>query len=180
MRHPPIMVPKGRLQICCKFCQVSASCHSSAMTPNNTADAPKTIGPHNAVFIRKKQRCRCLRPVAQARSFPLYVLLRGGHFRSMFCSVSEKRGMHEFAYFSIGGLPTKSGSTASAASQYRLRDLHVNIMLNPHAATQVRMSSYERQAGGNPKVRVADNRGVEPGGLRRLVNLKGWAARQHP
>ena len=75
----------------------------------------------------------------------------------MFCSVSEKRGMHEFAYFSIGGLPTKSGSTASAASQYRLRDLHVNIMLNPHAATQVRMSSYERQAGSNPKVRVADD-----------------------
>ena len=75
----------------------------------------------------------------------------------MFCSVSEKRGMHEFAYFSIGGLPTKSGFTASAASQYSLRDLHVNIMLNPHAATQVRMSSYERQAGSNPKVRVADN-----------------------
>jgi len=75
----------------------------------------------------------------------------------MFCSVSEKRGMHEFAYFSIGGLPTKSGSTASAASQYSLRDLHVNIMLNPHAATQVRMSSYERQAGSNPKVRVADH-----------------------
>src|SRR5439155_14543612 len=79
-----------------------------------------------------------------------------GHFRSMFCSVSEKRGMHEFTYFSIGDLPTKSGSTASAASQYSLRDLHVNIMLNPHAATQVRMSSYERQAGSNPKVRVAD------------------------
>jgi hypothetical protein len=33
----------------------------------------------------------------------------------------------------------------------------VNIMLNPHAATQVRMSSYERQAGSNPKVRVADH-----------------------
>src|SRR5439155_4276674 len=80
-----------------------------------------------------------------------------GHFRSMFCSVSEKRGIHEFAYFSIGGLPTKSGSTASAASQYSLRDLHMNIMLNPHAATQVRMSSYERQAGSNPKVRVADH-----------------------
>jgi hypothetical protein len=28
-----------------------------------------------------------------------------GHFRSMFCSVSEKRGMHEFACFSIGGRP---------------------------------------------------------------------------
>jgi len=28
--------------------------------------------------------------------------------------------------------------------------------------------------------RIADNRGVEPGGLRRLVSLKGWAARQHP
>ena len=79
----------------------------------------------------------------------------------MFCSVSEKRGMHEFAYFSIGGLPTTSGSTASAASQYSLRDLHVNIMLNPHAATQVRMSSYERQAGSNPKVRVVDQPGLE-------------------
>ena len=74
--------------------------------------------------------------------------------------------MHEFAYFSIGGLPTKSGSTASAASQYSLRDLHVNIMLNPHAATQVRMSSYERQAGSNPKVRVADQ---PPTGLRHAV-----------
>ena len=75
----------------------------------------------------------------------------------MLCSVSEKRGMHEFAYFSIGGLPTKSGSTASAASQYSLRDLHVNIMLNPHAATQVRMSSYERQTCSNPKGRVVDH-----------------------
>src|ERR1700675_417208 len=145
MRHPPIMVPKGRLQICCKFCQVSASCHSSAMTPNNTADAPKTIRPYNAVFIRKKQRRHCFGPVAQARLFPLYVLLRVGETRHA-----------RIAYFSIGGLPTKSGSTASAASQYSLRDLYVNIMLNPHAATQVRMSSYERQAGSNPKVRVAD------------------------
>jgi N-terminal domain of reverse transcriptase len=33
--------------------------------------------------------------------------------------------------------------------------------------------------GSNP-VRLLGNRGVEPGGLRRLVNLKGWAARQHP
>ena len=66
--------------------------------------------------------------------------------------------MHEFAYLSMGGLRTKPGSTPSAASQYSLRDLHVNIMLNPHAARQVRMSSYERQAGSNPKVRVADNR----------------------
>jgi hypothetical protein len=65
--------------------------------------------------------------------------------------------MHEFACFSIGGLPTTSGSTASAASQYSLRDLHVNIMLNLHAATRVRMSAYERQAGSNPKVRVADH-----------------------
>jgi hypothetical protein len=48
----------------------------------------------------------------------------------MFCSVSEKRGTHEFAYFSIGGLPTKSGSTASAASQYSLRDLQLNML--PH------------------------------------------------
>jgi hypothetical protein len=45
MRHPPMMVPKGRLQICCKFCQVSASCHINAMTPNSTADAPRTIRP---------------------------------------------------------------------------------------------------------------------------------------
>jgi len=146
MRHPPIMVPKGRLQIGCKFCQVSASCHSSAMTPNNTADAPKTIRPYNAVFIRKKQRCRCFRPVAQARSFPLYVLLRVGETRHA-----------RIRLLLNSGLPTKSESTASAASQYSLRNLHVNIMLNPHAATQVRMSSYERQAGSNPKVRVADH-----------------------
>ena len=33
---------------------------------------------------------------------------------------------------------------------------------------------------GSITFRIADNRGVEPGGLRRLVNLKGWAARQHP
>ena len=46
----------------------------------------------------------------------------------MFRSVSEKRGMHEFAYLSIGGLRTKPGSTPSAASQYSLRDLHVNML----------------------------------------------------
>jgi hypothetical protein len=77
----------------------------------------------------------------------------------MFCSVSEKRGMHKFLYFSIGGLPTKSGSTASAASQYSLRDLHVNIMLNP----QVRMSSYESQAESNPKVRATGHEALCPG-----------------
>jgi hypothetical protein len=49
---------------------VSASCHSSAMTPNSTADAPKTIRPYNAVFIEKQHR-RCCGPVAQARSFLL-------------------------------------------------------------------------------------------------------------
>jgi hypothetical protein len=54
MRHPPRMVPKGRLQICRKVCQVSASCHISAMTPNNTADALKTIRTYHAVFIAKK------------------------------------------------------------------------------------------------------------------------------
>jgi hypothetical protein len=46
--------------------------------------------------------------------------------------------MHEFAYLSMGGLRTKPGSTPSAAS-HSLRDLHVNIMLNPHAATQERI-----------------------------------------
>src|SRR5258707_6101317 len=50
--------------------------------------------------------------------------IRRGHFRSMFCSVSEKRGMDEFAYFSMGGRPTKSRSTTSAACQYSLSDLH--------------------------------------------------------
>jgi hypothetical protein len=39
--------------------------------------------------------------------------------------------MHELAYLSMGGLRTKPGSTPSAAGQYSLRDLHVNIMLNP-------------------------------------------------
>ena len=34
-----------------------------------------------------------------------------------FCSVSEKRGMHEFAYLSMGDLRIKPGSTPSAASQ---------------------------------------------------------------
>src|SRR5213080_3995513 len=126
MRHPPMRVPKGSLQICCRFCQVSESCHISAMTPNSTADAPKTIRPYNAVFIQKKQRRRCFGPVAQARSFPLYL--------SAPC-----RRKHEFAYLSMGGLRTKPGSTPSAASQYSLRDLHVNIMLNPHAATQERI-----------------------------------------
>ena len=47
--------------------------------------------------------------------------------------------MHEFAYLSMGGLRTKPGSTPSAASQYSLRDLHVKIMLNPHAARQERI-----------------------------------------
>ena len=99
------MMPKGRLQICCKFCQVSASCHSSAMTPNNTADAPKTIRPYNAIFIQKKQRCRCFRPVAQARSFPLYVLphnpVREGLWRKQrrldpnLAHYPSERGAHE-------------------------------------------------------------------------------------
>ena len=48
-------VPKGRLQICRKFCQVSASCHINAMTPNSTADAPKTIRPYNGVFMEKRR-----------------------------------------------------------------------------------------------------------------------------
>jgi len=48
-----MMVPKGRLQMCCKFCQVSESCHIRATTPNNTADAPKTIRPYNAVFTQQ-------------------------------------------------------------------------------------------------------------------------------
>jgi hypothetical protein len=73
MRHPPMRVPTGSLQICRKFCQVSASCHISAMTPNHTADAPKTVRPYNAVFIQKRQRRRWFGPVAQARSFPLYL-----------------------------------------------------------------------------------------------------------
>jgi len=48
--------------------------------------------------------------------------------------------MHKFAYLSMGGLRTKPGSTPSAATQYSLRDLHVNIMLNLHAATQDRIA----------------------------------------
>ena len=56
--------------------------------------------------------------------------------------------MHEFAYLSMGGLRTKPGSIPSAASQYSLRDLHVNIMLNPHAAAArsdcPRMTGYPK------------------------------------
>jgi hypothetical protein len=48
--------------------------------------------------------------------------------------------MHEFAYLSMGGLRTKPGSTPCAASHYSLRNFHVNIMLNPHAATQDRIA----------------------------------------
>jgi hypothetical protein len=99
----------------------------------------------------------------------------------MFCSVSEKRGMHEFTYFSIGGLPTKSRILlASAASQYSLRDLHVNIMLNPHAATEVRMSSYERPAGSNPKVRVADYTLANRKLRRAPWKLMSWTLSRSP
>src|SRR5580704_297115 len=73
MRHPPMSVPKGSLQICCTFCQVSESCHISAMTPNSTADAPNTIRAYHAVFIQKKQLRARFGPVTQARSFPLYL-----------------------------------------------------------------------------------------------------------
>jgi len=60
----------------------------------------------------------------------------------MFCSVSEKRGMHEFAYFSIGGLPTKSGSTASAASQYSLRGFTDSLRGDqPHSGQRMRGGS---------------------------------------
>jgi hypothetical protein len=48
------MAPNGSFQICCKVCQVSGSCHRSAMTPNNTAAAPKTTRPHEVVFMEKK------------------------------------------------------------------------------------------------------------------------------
>ena len=66
MRPEPMMTPKGKLHTCCKFCQVSASCHVSAITPNSTADEPKTIRPYNAVFMQKQQRRRCCGFVANA------------------------------------------------------------------------------------------------------------------
>ena len=53
--------------------------------------------------------------------------------------------MHEFAYLSIGALRTKSGSTPSAASQYNLRDLCVDIILNRHAAAQNWFAMNEAQ-----------------------------------
>jgi hypothetical protein len=56
-----------------------------------------------------------------------------------FFSVSEKRGMQEFAYLSIGGPCTEPGYIPYAASQYSLRDFHRNIMPNPHAATLDRL-----------------------------------------
>src|SRR5689334_23655835 len=55
MRHAPMMAPKGRLQIWRRVCQVSASCHISAIKPNSTADAPNTIRPYNHVFIEKSE-----------------------------------------------------------------------------------------------------------------------------
>src|SRR5271165_341157 len=47
------MAPKGRVQIWLRVCQVSESYHISAMTPNSTADAPKTIRPYTGVFIMR-------------------------------------------------------------------------------------------------------------------------------
>ena len=38
-----------------QFCQVSESCHISAMIPNNTAGPTKTIRPYNAAFTQQNQ-----------------------------------------------------------------------------------------------------------------------------
>src|SRR5690242_12030603 len=58
IRNPPMTAPRGKLQICCRFCQVSASCHMNAMTPNSTADAPNTIGPYITLVIPKTYQNR--------------------------------------------------------------------------------------------------------------------------
>ena len=50
MRHTPMAVPKGKLQILVRLCHVSASCHMSAMTPNSTAAAPKKTRPNREAF----------------------------------------------------------------------------------------------------------------------------------
>src|SRR5215469_783783 len=55
MRHPPVTTPKGRPQICVSVCQVSASCHISAMTPYSIAEAPNTIRAYTPVFIQEIQ-----------------------------------------------------------------------------------------------------------------------------
>src|SRR5580704_13903163 len=55
MRHAPMIAPNGRLQILASVCQVSGSCHISAIAPNSTADPPKTIRPRHAVFIEKSR-----------------------------------------------------------------------------------------------------------------------------
>ena len=49
-----MILPKGRLQIWRRVCQVSASYHINAITPSSTADAPKTIRPYIAVFIQTR------------------------------------------------------------------------------------------------------------------------------
>src|ERR1700740_1097262 len=65
MRHPPMTVPKGRLQNCRNVCQVSASCHISALTPNSNADAPKRIRPYNGVFTLRRMKAAFVRPKHQ-------------------------------------------------------------------------------------------------------------------
>jgi hypothetical protein len=85
-----------------------------------------------------------------------------------FCPVSEKRGLHEFAYLAMGGLRTKTGSTPSAASQYSLKDLHVNTILNPHAATQERRPVVTRGVLPAVKGRFWDaGQGLRKCSLRR-------------
>jgi hypothetical protein len=124
MRHPPMRAPKGSLQICYRICQVSESCHISAMTPNSSADAPKTIRPYNAVFTQKKQRRRCFGPVAQARSFPLHL------------SAPDRRNAAHTNSITFQAICGPSPDLALPPPTRRLSDVQVNIMLNPHAATQ--------------------------------------------
>ena len=44
--------PAGSLHNERMLCHVSASCHKSAMLPNKTADAPKSISPNSGRFLR--------------------------------------------------------------------------------------------------------------------------------
>jgi hypothetical protein len=58
--------------------------------------------------------------------------------------------MQELACLSMGRLRTKPGSTPSVASQYSLRNLHVNIMLNPRGAKQDRINILAKKISARP------------------------------
>ena len=92
-------------------------------------------------------------------------LILGGHAKVLDCRphlVVRRRVRPQFL---LARRPLPSGSSANRKSPPRKRPGGVNFQL-----VLLKQNFFW----------IADNRGVEPGGLRRLLNLKGWAASQHP